>query len=79
MQPEPINNSPDQAHLHLLDKVDFSPIFIMGDHRSGTTALYQILVETGCFNYVKVMIKYVVNSNLISFIAVIKLKKKYCS
>ncbi len=60
MQPKPINNIPDEAHLHLLDQVDFSPIFIMGDHRSGTTALYQILVETGCFNYVNAyhIIKY---------------------
>jgi hypothetical protein len=28
------------------------PIFIMGDHRSGTTLLYKLLVETGCFNFV---------------------------
>jgi hypothetical protein len=30
----------------------FAPIFIMGAHRSGTTWLQQLLVETGCFDYV---------------------------
>lgn len=59
MQSE-LNNIPDQQYLHLLEKVNFTPIFIMGDHRSGTTALYQILVETQCFNYLKAahIIKY---------------------
>lgn len=30
----------------------FRPVFIMGSARAGTTALYQTLVRTGCFNYV---------------------------
>ncbi|MDJ0660397.1 MAG: sulfotransferase [Crocosphaera sp.] len=50
----------DQTYLNLLSKVDFSPIFILGDHRSGTTLLYKTLVSTECFNYVKAyhIIKY---------------------
>ena len=50
----------DLPYLDLLSQVDFSPIFIMGDHRSGTTLLYKTLVETGCFNFVKAyhIIKY---------------------
>lgn len=50
----------DRPYLDLLSKVDFSPIFIMGDHRSGTTLLYKTLVATGCFNFVKAyhIIKY---------------------
>lgn len=63
-----INNIPDAPYLHLLEKVDFTPIFIMGDHRSGTTALYQILVETECFNYLNAshIIKYdeILESNI---------------
>lgn len=31
---------------------DFAPIFISGVHRSGTTWLHQLLVETGQFDYV---------------------------
>jgi hypothetical protein len=46
--------SPDQPHLHLLDQVPFDPIFIMGDARSGTTVLYDLLARTGCFNVVTV-------------------------
>jgi len=43
----------DEPYLYLLAKVDFNPIFIMGDHRSGTTLLYQTLVATECFNCVR--------------------------
>jgi hypothetical protein len=32
--------------------VDFEPVFIIGDHRSGTTVLYQVLARTGAFNVV---------------------------
>lgn len=55
-----LNHIPDQLYLHLLDKVDFRPVFIMGDHRSGTTLLYKVLVATECFNFVKAyhVIKY---------------------
>lgn len=50
----------DKPYLDLLPKVDFSPIFIMGDHRSGTTLLYKTLVATRHFNCVKAyhIIKY---------------------
>jgi hypothetical protein len=44
----------DKPHLHLLDKVSVDPIFIMGDARSGTTVLYDLLARTGCFNVVTV-------------------------
>jgi hypothetical protein len=54
------NNDLDEKYLYLLNKVDFTPIFIMGEHRSGTTLLYKTLVETECFNFVKAyhIIKY---------------------
>ncbi len=42
----------DHRHRQLLDGVEFQPVFIMGDHRSGTTMLYQLLHSTGCFNAV---------------------------
>ncbi len=50
----------DEPYLDRLDGVDVQPIFILGDHRSGTTLLYQILNQTGCFNVVKAyhIIKY---------------------
>lgn len=50
----------DLPHLDLLSRTDISPIFIMGDHRSGTTLLYKTLVATGCFNFLKAyhVIKY---------------------
>jgi hypothetical protein len=48
-----INQIPDKPYLNLLEKVDFCPIFIMADHRSGTTLLYQTLVATDCFNFIK--------------------------
>jgi hypothetical protein len=50
----------DKPYLDLLAEVDFNQIFIMGDHRSGTTLLYKTLVGTGCFNFVSAyhIIKY---------------------
>jgi hypothetical protein len=42
--------APDRAYLDLLEGVSFQPIFIIGDHRSGTTLLYQLLSRTGAFN-----------------------------
>ncbi len=44
--------NPDLPYLDLLKDVGFRPFFIMGDHRSGTTLLYQLLAETQCFNIV---------------------------
>jgi len=50
-----INNveSNDLQYLDLLEEVDFTPVFILGDHRSGTTLLYKTLTATGCFNFVR--------------------------
>src|SRR4051812_45814322 len=55
-----VNPVPDESYLKLLQPVDFEPIFIMGDHRSGTTLLYKALVATRCFNFVSAyhVIKY---------------------
>lgn len=44
--------APDLPHAPLLRDVSFDPIFIVGDHRSGTTVLYQLLSLTGAFNVV---------------------------
>ena len=43
----------DQPYLDQLTQTDLQPIFILGDHRSGTTLLYQTLASTHCFNVVK--------------------------
>ncbi|UKO98136.1 sulfotransferase family protein [Nostoc sp. UHCC 0870] len=53
-------STPDTKHLDLLDKIDFNPVFIMAEHRSGTTVLYQTLVKTQSFNFIKAyhVIKY---------------------
>lgn len=50
----------DGQHLALLKDVTFQPVFIIGDHRSGTTLLHRLLASTGCFNYVSAyhVIKY---------------------
>ncbi len=60
MQSTNNNTVSDKPYLDLLPKVNFSPIFIMGDHRSGTTLLYKTLVATGSFNFVRAyhIIKY---------------------
>jgi hypothetical protein len=44
--------APDLRHAHLLADVTFDPVFIIGDHRSGTTVLYQLLSLTAAFNVV---------------------------
>lgn len=48
----PRGPSPDDQHVHRLSGVAFDPVFIIADHRSGTTLLYQLLAETGAFNVV---------------------------
>jgi Sulfotransferase family len=45
-------SNPDSRHAHLLAGVTFDPVFIVGDHRSGTTVLYQLLSLTDAFNVV---------------------------
>lgn len=54
------NSVADQPYLDQISQTDIAPIFLMGDHRSGTTLLYKMLVETGCFNFVNAyhIIKY---------------------
>ena len=40
----------DTQYCSAFSKLDFRPVFIVGDHRSGTTLLYQILAATGRFH-----------------------------
>ena len=40
----------DELYLDRLKGVSFQPVFIIGPHRSGTTILYRVLGQTGCFN-----------------------------
>ncbi len=40
--------------MSLLDGVEFRPVFILGEHRSGTTLLYKMLGLSGGFNIVTV-------------------------
>ena len=42
----------DAAYLDSIQDVDFHPIFILGDHRSGTTLFYKMLAASGSFNFV---------------------------
>jgi hypothetical protein len=42
--------SKDTPYLKDINQVLFQPVFILGVHRSGTSILYKMLVETGCFN-----------------------------
>jgi hypothetical protein len=44
----------DQPYFERLKGVEVRPVFIIAPHRSGTTLLYRILVETGSFNAVTV-------------------------
>jgi len=47
-----MQSSPDQQHLSRIADTVFRPIFILGDHRSGTTLFYDMLGRTGAFNIV---------------------------
>jgi len=40
----------DTQYASRFSQLDFRPIFIVGDHRSGTTLLYQMLAATGSFH-----------------------------
>ena len=42
----------DLEHAHRFQGLSFDPVFIVGDHRSGTTVLYQLLASTGAFSVV---------------------------
>ena len=53
--PPPVwDKSLDQPYLERLNGVEVRPVFIIAPHRSGTTLLYRILVESGSFNAVTV-------------------------
>src|SRR5262245_49566598 len=41
--------APDRELMHLTERLSFQLLFIMGDHRSGTTMLYQGLAATAEF------------------------------
>jgi Sulfotransferase family len=40
----------DELYLDRLQGISYRPVFIIGPHRSGTTILYRVLGQTGCFN-----------------------------
>ena len=42
----------DLGYSNLFRNMKFDPVFIIGDHRSGTTVLYMLLAQTGAFNVV---------------------------
>jgi len=42
----------DNQYIDVIKDVGFTPFFILGDHRSGTTLLYKLLSQTKCFNIV---------------------------
>ena len=46
------NTDPDQRHLDKIQNMKFTPIFIMGVQRSGTSILYKLLSKTSSFNIV---------------------------
>jgi hypothetical protein len=50
----------DQPYLDQIAEIQFQPIFILGDHRSGTTLLYKTLELSKCFNIARAyhIIKY---------------------
>ena len=49
-----LDKSLDQQYLERLNGMEVRPVFIIAPHRSGTTLLYRILVESGSFNAVTV-------------------------
>jgi hypothetical protein len=45
-----LSTNPDNEYLKELQDIDFTPVFILGLHRSGTSILYKMLTATDCFN-----------------------------
>jgi hypothetical protein len=41
----------DGPYLAQLEGVTYRPVFVLGEHRSGTTILYKLLALSGSFNY----------------------------
>jgi hypothetical protein len=56
----------DTAYLQKIQGVSFNPVFIIGPHRSGTTILYKILLESGCFNGVTA--HHIINQNRLLYL-----------
>lgn len=46
--------NPDAPLLRRLEEIEVRPIFVIGQHRSGTTILYKILADSGLFNITSV-------------------------
>jgi hypothetical protein len=44
----------DAPYLAQLEAVTYRPVFVLGEHRSGTTILYKLLTLSGSFNYLTV-------------------------
>jgi hypothetical protein len=44
----------DEPYLPQLEGVTYRPVFVLGEHRSGTTILYKLLALSGSFNYLTV-------------------------
>ena len=44
-----VSDTLDDPYLDRLATVHFQPVFIIGPHRSGSTILYKVLMDTGCF------------------------------
>jgi hypothetical protein len=47
-----LSENSDEAHLGKLGPLPERLIFLLGPHRSGTTYLHQVLVDTGAFDYI---------------------------
>ena len=43
---------PDDQYMDRLASVEFRPVFLVADHRSGTTMASELFARTKCFNYV---------------------------
>ncbi|WP_300462908.1 sulfotransferase [Desulfobacula sp.] len=55
------NRNLDRKWISKLKHAEIQPVFIMGDHRTGTTILTKLLQATQCFNTISVY--HVLNSN----------------
>ena len=40
-----------RPYLGRLSELSYRPVFVLGEHRSGTTILYELLARSGSFNY----------------------------
>src|SRR5688500_15919668 len=44
--------TPDSPYLGLVSNIQLRPVFVLGLNRSGTSLLYHLLHQAGCFNVV---------------------------